>query len=201
MLDQLLTREKCVKTLRVKTRNDWRGWLIKHHANESEIWLVFHKAHTGQLNIPYGETVEEALCFGWIDGLIRRLDDNRYARKYTPRRLGSVWSEANKRRVEKVLAEGRMTDAGLVFVREAKASGEWNRRRARPAMPTDELPIELSEALETHPTALGTFRALAPTYQKQYILWIATAKRSETRQRRTREALEKLERGERLGLK
>ena len=190
-----------MKTLRVKTRNDWRGWLIKHHANESEIWLVFHKAHTGQLDIPYAETVEEALCFGWIDSLIKRLDDDRYARKYTPRRLGSVWSEANKKRVEKVLAEGIMTDAGLVFIREERPSGEWDRRRSHPSMPTDKLPIEFSEALRTHPAASDTFHALAPTYQKQYILWIATAKKSETRQRRTREALEKLERGERLGLK
>jgi len=190
-----------VKTLRVETRDAWRAWLIEHHASESEIWFVFHKAHTGRSSVPYGETVEEALCFGWVDSLIKRLDDDRYARKFTPRRLGSVWSESNKKRVEKVLAEGLMTDAGLVFVSEAKASGEWDRRHSRPSMPTDELPIELNEAFKTHPAASETFHALAPTYQKQYILWIATAKRAETRQRRANEAIEKLERGERLGLK
>jgi uncharacterized protein YdeI (YjbR/CyaY-like superfamily) len=190
-----------MKRLRVETRDAWRAWLAAHHASESEIWLIFHKAHTGQPNIPYGETVEEALCFGWIDSLIKRLDDDRYARKFTSRRLGSVWSEINKKRVEKVLAEGLMTDAGMVFVSEAKASGEWDRKQVRPSMSADELPIELSEALETHPVASKTFLALAATYQKQYILWIATAKKPETRQRRTSEAIEKLERGERLGLK
>ena len=190
-----------MKRLRVETRDAWRAWLAAHHASESEIWLVFHKAHTGQSSVPYGETVEEALCFGWIDSLIKRLDDDRYARKFTPRRLGSVWSEINKKRVEKVLAEGLMTDAGTIFVSEAKASGEWDRKQVRPSMSTDELPIELSEALETHPVASETFYALAATYQKQYIQWIATAKRTDTRQRRTSEAIEKLERGERLGLK
>ena len=190
-----------MKTLRVETRDAWRAWLAVHHASESEIWLVFHKAHTGQANVAYDETVEEALCFGWIDSLIKRLDDNRYARKFTPRRSASVWSETNKKRVEKVMAEGLMTDAGMVFVSEAKASGEWDRIQARPSMPTDELPIEFREALKTRPIALEALHALAPTYQKQYILWIATAKRTETRQQRANEAIEKLERGERLGLK
>ena len=94
-----------------------------------------------------------------------------------------------------------MTDAGMVFVSEAKASGEWDRIQARPSMPTDELPIEFREALKTRPIALEALHALAPTYQKQYIVWIAIAKRTETRQRRANEAIEKLERGERLGLK
>jgi len=94
-----------------------------------------------------------------------------------------------------------MTDVGLSFINEAKASGEWGQKRTRPLVPTEELPDELRDVLETHPGVAKTFHSLSPTYQKQYILWIATAKRAETRQRRTREALEKLERGERLGLK
>jgi len=79
-----------MKTLQVETRDAWRAWLAEHHTSESEIWLIFHKAHTGKENVSYDETVEEALCFGWIDSLIKRLDDDRYARKFTPRRSGSV---------------------------------------------------------------------------------------------------------------
>lgn len=190
-----------MKKLHVTTRNAWRTWLDEHHHSETEIWLIVHKTHTGQSSVPYGDMVEEALCFGWIDSLIKRLDDDRYLRKFTPRRSGSVWSEANKKRVELLLADGRMTEAGLASVNEAKASGEWECKRTLPSIPTDDLPLELSEALEDHPTAAQCFHTLAPTYQRQYVLWIATAKRADTRQRRTSEAIEKLERGERLGLK
>ena len=190
-----------MKTMRIDSRDEWRAWLDKHHETKTEIWLIFHKTHTGVANVPYGDTVEEALCFGWIDSLIRRLDDDRYARKFTPRRPGSVWSESNKARVERMIAQGRMTEAGMAFVDEAKATGEWTRRRERPKVSSDAVPVELQTALDASPRAAETFHALAPTYRKQYILWIATAKRPETRKRRTREAIAKLERGERLGLK
>ena len=119
-----------MKTLRVETRDAWRDWLAEYHESEAEVWLVFLKSHTGQPNVPYDEAVEEALCFGWIDSLIKRLDDARYARRFTPRRSGSVWSETNKKRAEKMITEGLMTDAGMVFVGEAKVSGEWERAQA-----------------------------------------------------------------------
>ena len=190
-----------LKTLRVETRDEWREWLSEHGKTETEVWLVFHKKHTGKINVPYGETVEEALCFGWIDSLVRRLDEDRYAQKYTPRRADSAWSESNKARVERMIAQGRMTESGLRLVKEAKASGEWARRHERPRVNAESMPEELRIALATHSGAAETFESLAPTYRKQYILWIATAKKAETRQRRAREAIAKLERGERLGLK
>ena len=188
-------------TMRVESRSAWRAWLQDHYATESEIWLIFYKKHTGVANVPYGEAVEEALCFGWIDSLVRRLDEDRYAQKFTPRRSGSVWSESNKERVERMIAQGRMTEPGQALVDHAKATGEWTRRHERPRVDVDRIPEELQTALDAHPCAHETFQALAPTYRKQYILWIATAKRAETRERRTREAIAKLERGERLGLK
>ena len=197
----LFTKGGAVHTMRVESRSAWREWLEAHHATETEIWLVFYKKHTGVANVSYGEAVEEALCFGWIDSLVRRLDDDRYAQKFTPRRSGSVWSESNKERVERMIAQGRMTAAGQALVDDAKATGAWTRRRERPRVDVDRIPEELQAALEAHPRAQETFRTLAPTYRKQYILWIATAKRAETRERRTREAISKLERGERLGLK
>jgi uncharacterized protein YdeI (YjbR/CyaY-like superfamily) len=190
-----------LNTLRVQSRDAWRAWLAEHHTSESELWLLFYKEHTGEKNVPYGALVEEALCFGWIDSLIKRLDDDRYLRKFTPRRPGSPWSKANKARVEKMIAQGRMTKVGQALVDEAKASGQWDRQPIRPTVSADDVPEELEQALAVHPEAAKTFEALAPTYRKQYILWIATAKRPETRQRRVTEAIELLERGERLGLR
>jgi len=190
-----------METLTLRDRECWRSWLIEHHLTCAEIWLVFHKSHISGDSISYEETVEEALCFGWIDSLIKRIDADRYAGKFTPRRRGSQWSEVNKKRAEKMMDEGLMTDAGRRLVEEAKQSGEWDRVRIRPAMPTDTLPHELEEALTANVDAARNFHALAPSYQKQYILWIATAKRAETRHKRMREAIQKLERGELLGLK
>ena len=189
--------------LRVKTRRQWRRWLQKNHTTSKEVWLVFHKRHTGMPNIPYDAAVEEALCFGWIDSLIKKLDDERYARKFTPRSPGSVWSESNKRRAAKMMRQGQMTEAGLVRIEEARSSGEWRRVRSRPqaAALVKRIPAELSVAFADHPRAKVNFLAMAPSYRKQYVMWIASAKRPATRRRRTREAIEKLERAERLGLK
>ncbi len=149
----------------------------------------------------YGDSVEEALCFGWIDSIIKRLDDDRYVRKFTPRRPGSVWSESNKKRAETMIARGRMTDVGLALITEAKESGEWDCTQSRPKASAEDVPEELRRALAKHPAAAKTFGALAATYRKQYILWISTAKRPETRKRRAKEAIETLERGDKLGLK
>ncbi|MBT3375403.1 MAG: hypothetical protein HN742_14425 [Lentisphaerae bacterium] len=187
--------------LRVNTRKQWREWLVDNHARKKGVWLVFHKKHTGIEDVPYEETVEEALCFGWIDSIIKRLDDDRYARKYTPRNSGSNWSKLNKDRVEKMLKAGLVTDDGLRLINEAKASGEWEQQRGRPQLPPPVMPEELRDALAENPHAKEYFLALAPSYRKDYVLWVGMAKRAETRQRRAREAIGKLSRGERLGLK
>src|SRR3954447_10815168 len=102
-----------LKTLDVPTCDAWRQWLAKHHASESEIWLIFHKIHTGRPTISYEDAVDEALCFGWVDSLIRRLDDERYARKFTPRKADSRWSTANRTRYAKLKAERRLMQPGI----------------------------------------------------------------------------------------
>src|SRR6516225_5280720 len=104
---------KPLKTLDVRTRPDWRQWLQEHHDSESEIWLVFHKRHTAEPSLGYDDAVEEALCFGWIDSLIRRLDDDRYARKFTPRKADSAWSTINQRRYADLKARGLLAAPGL----------------------------------------------------------------------------------------
>src|SRR5215472_6874534 len=102
-----------MKTLGVRTLDEWRSWLDGHHASESEIWLVFHKQHTGIACIEYKDALDEALCFGWIDSLVKRLDDRRFARKFTPRRADSRWSDVNRKRYAELEADGRLHAAGI----------------------------------------------------------------------------------------
>jgi uncharacterized protein YdeI (YjbR/CyaY-like superfamily) len=185
--------------LRVADRKEWRSWLEKNHSSRNAVWLLFYKRHTGKPSMPYNDAVEEALCFGWIDSLVKRVDDEQYVRKFTPRKQGSVWSETNKRRVERLVREGRMTDAGLAKVEAAKASGEWSKHRVREK--ALEIPTFFREALATNKKALENFNALAPSYKRNIVGWVASAKRKETRRRRLAEAIGVLERCEKLGLK
>src|SRR5215467_12808594 len=97
-----------MKSVDARTPDQWRKWLTDHHDSESEVWLVFHKRHTGSRSIDYGDAVDEALCFGWVDSLIKRLDDARYARKFTPRKADSRWSDSNRERYARLKAAGRL---------------------------------------------------------------------------------------------
>jgi uncharacterized protein YdeI (YjbR/CyaY-like superfamily) len=112
--------------LRCAAAEEWRAWLQKHHAVEKDVWLMFSKKHSATPSVTLEEATEEALCFGWIDSFLNRVDDERYVLRFSPRRKGSKWSEINKKRVARLIEEGRMTEAGLVKVDEAKQSGEWD---------------------------------------------------------------------------
>ena len=180
-------------------RDEWRVWLEKNHSTKSEVWLIFYKKHTGKPCVSYGDAVDEALCFGWIDRIVKRVDDERYLRKFTPRKRGSVWSEVTKRRVRQLIREGRMVEAGLAIVREAKESGEWYRRRVKEKELV--IPAFFEEALATNKKALENFNELAPSYRRNMVGWVLSAKREETRKRRLAEVIVVLERGEKLGLK
>jgi uncharacterized protein YdeI (YjbR/CyaY-like superfamily) len=182
-------------------RESWRAWLAANHDCVQEIWLVFRKVSTGIAVIPYEDAVEEALCFGWVDSIVRRLDDLSYARKFTPRRPGSVWSAINKARAGRMIAEERMTPAGMALVDEARASGEWGMERGKPVFPLEEVPPELALAMTSDPEAERFFDSLPSSCRRQYILWIVSAKKPETKQRRAAEAARLLAAGRRLGLK
>ena len=189
-----------MKRLHIKTRREWRRWLAENHDREKDgIWLVFHKKKTGKTSLEYDESVEEALCFGWIDSIIRKIDDDKYCRKFTPRKDDSQWSKANKKRVEDLIRNGTMTEFGLAKVEAAKRSGRWE-MDPRPVI-SMEAPPELSRALARNKRAKAFFDELAPTYRKQFIAWIATAKRTETKAKRVREAIGHLSRRRKLGLK
>jgi uncharacterized protein YdeI (YjbR/CyaY-like superfamily) len=165
-----------------KNRTEWRHWLEKNHLKSDGIWVIYLKKHTKKESLSYNEGVEEALCFGWIDSLVKTIDNECYKQKYTPRRKGSVWSEVNKKRVEKMIKEGKMTEAGLKPIEEAKKNGQWEKAygsRQKPEMPED-----LLEALKLNENAYANFMKFAPSHQTTYIYWLNSAKRSETREKR-----------------
>ncbi|MGD2085491.1 MAG: YdeI/OmpD-associated family protein [Candidatus Aminicenantes bacterium] len=190
---------KMFKTLHVSNREDWRQWLEKNHDKEKEVWLIFYKKRTGKPSIPYDDAVEEALCLGWIDSIIKRIDDEKYARKFTPRKPDSKWSELNKKRVKKMIREGQMTEVGLALIDAAKKSGKWGQDISHPK--EFAIPPEVIQAISANKKAWENFNNLAPSYKKQYIGWITTAKKEETKERRLKEAVEILAQGKKLGLK
>jgi len=181
-----------VMTLEIRNRQQWRNWLEKHHARSPGVWLVFYKEHTAVRSIPYEDSVCEALCFGWIDSLIKRLDDDRYARKFTPRKPTSKWSDINRKRWLALKVAGLLTAAGL-------AAAPTDNTYARPSIP--DLPAYVAEALKANPKAWGFFQELAPSYRRHFVAWIHLAKRPETREKRIRESIALLAAGKKLGLK
>jgi uncharacterized protein YdeI (YjbR/CyaY-like superfamily) len=187
---------RTAKTLLVTSRAAWRAWLSDHHDQESEIWLVYYKRHTKRPRIPYADAVEEALCFGWIDSIVRRLDEGRFAQKFTPRRLNSRWSDINRRRFAKLVAAGRVTAAGLGKSPPAAATPGPPARKAGAA-----LPRYIAQALKQRPRAWKNFSALAPSYRRLYVGWIDAAVKEETRRRRLAEATALLLQNKKLGLK
>ena len=175
------------------TRRQWRAWLTRHHTSSPGVWLVFYKAHTGVTSIAYEDAVREALCFGWIDSLVKRLDDDRYVLKVTPRKPASKWSESNRKRWAELEAAGLLTPAGLT------AAPTDNTYAPRPVIPV--LPAYIATALRGNARAWDFFRKLAPTHRRDFVVWIHTAKRPETRDRRIRESIALLAAGKKLGLK
>ena len=166
----------------------WRSWLAEHHTRKQGVWLVQYKARTGKPAIPYEEAVCEALCVGWIDSTYRPLDDERGMLWWSPRRKGSVWASSNKERVARLEAEGRMTDAGRAIIAAAKADGSWSILESVEAL---SVPADLAASLAARPGAAERWEAMVPSARRPYLLWIATAKRPETRARRVRETADR----------
>lgn len=188
-----------IKQLYVENREQWRDWLSENHATAAGVWLVFYKKETSKPTIAYEAVVEEALCFGWIDSIIKKIDAAKYARKFTPRSDKSKWSQLNKKRANKMIKQGRMTEVGLAKIRTAKETGLWD-KDDRPQISLH-IPLEFAKALAHNKKAKENFEKLAPTYRKHYIGWITIAKRPETKKRRIEESIALLEKGKKLGLK
>jgi uncharacterized protein YdeI (YjbR/CyaY-like superfamily) len=187
-------------SLYVSNREDWRAWLEKYYASESEIWLIFYKKPSKYPNLSYDDAVEEALCFGWVDSIIQKIDDEKYARKFTPRVNTAKWSASNLARAAKMVKEGKMTKVGLAKITvPLPDSSQADQKPATQAELT--IPEGIRQVLMANPRAWDNFNRLAPSYRRQYIRWIMFPKREETWLKRAREALELLERGEKLGLR
>jgi uncharacterized protein YdeI (YjbR/CyaY-like superfamily) len=184
-----------MKSFDPKTLARWRKWLADHHDSESEIWVIFHKKHTGTPSVAYLEALDEALCYGWIDSLVRRLDDERYARKFTPRKPTSKWSDINRKRYAELANAGRLAPAG-----KARSPETGSRYGATPTVP-ESMPAYLSKAFKASPKAWAFFETLTPRQQRYHFGWIDIAKQEETRQRRVNEVIRLLEKNQKLGLK
>ncbi len=168
------------KTLYAKERSGWRAWLEKHHATALEIWLIYYKTGSGRPRIPYNDAVEEALCFGWIDSIVKPIDEKRYAQRFSPRRPKSVLSAMNAERVRRLIAAGRMTPAGLAALRQQLGDGA---KQARPL----KVPADIVAALRTDASAWKNFRAFPDSYKRIRVGWIdASRRRPEVFARRLR---------------
>ena len=185
--------------LYIFNRKEWRKWLNENHSIAKEVWLIYYKKRTNKPRIPYDDAVEEALCFGWIDSTVKRIDDEKYCQKFTPRNLKSIWSEHNKKRVTEMIKQGKMTKHGIEKVKAAKKNGEWY--KTAESVKEFKMPSELSRLLSANKKASGFFNELSPSHKKQYIGWIASAKKVETKEKRAREALKLLKTKQKLGMK
>jgi len=189
-----------METIACKNRAEWRAWLERCHGRKAEIWLIFQKKHTGKPTVKYNEAVEEALCFGWIDSIIKRIDEERYAQKFTPRRTSSKWSRTNIARAKKMMETGRMTEAGIKKFKPV-LEGKIEPEEKRPRIKDLPIPPSFEKALKEHPQARDYFEGLAESQRRPFLLWISLAKKEETRTRRIQESIQLLRQGKKLGLK
>lgn len=174
-----------LKTLDVTSSAEWHSWLEENHLREQGVWLVFHKK--GAPTISYSDALDEALAFGWIDSVIKRVDDEKYVRKFSPRHPGSIWSTININRVSKLKRQGRMTKWGLAAF--SKRTGELSMME-KVTQEGVVVPKDLEDALRKNDLAWRNFQGFTDGYRKKYLIWIKSAKRPETRKKRIDEAVE-----------
>jgi uncharacterized protein YdeI (YjbR/CyaY-like superfamily) len=181
-----------------KGRAEWSEWLSKNHGRYEGIWLLIYKKSVGGIGLGYEDALEVAICFGWIDGKLRRIDDRCHAIRFTPRRPRGIWSENNRKRAERMIREGRMRAPGLKQVEDAKKDGRWDAAFAPKNVPP--IPADLRKALRDNLEAWEKFRAFANSYKSSYIHWVLEAKTDETRSRRIREVVKRSRDGRRPGV-
>jgi len=179
----------------VGSRAQWRAWLVAHHADTKGAWVVTFKKGRGP-SPSYDDLVEEALCFGWIDGQYRRVDEDRGMQLMTPRRPHGTWAPSNKARVQRLTEQGLMTPAGLAVVEAAKASGAWDL--------LDDVehlrePDDLRAALDASPAARTAYNGFAPSTRKQLLFWAVSARRPATRAERVAAVVREAAQGRRAG--
>jgi uncharacterized protein YdeI (YjbR/CyaY-like superfamily) len=185
-------------TFFAEDRSAWRAWLAAHHDDRTQVWLLLRKKHVREPGVGYDEAVEEALCYGWIDGRANRWDERLFAVRFSPRKPGSVWSESNVIRVERLIADGRMTPAGMALVEEAQRRGTWDQAVSRRF---DVTPPDLEAALAGVPAAAARWESWPSSPRRQYVYWVLDAKLPETRARRIADVVRRAAAGLRPGEK
>ncbi len=176
-------------------RATWHAWLEANHATARGAWLVTWRSRSGRDRLDYEAAIEEALCFGWVDSTAGTYDEQRGRLYFAPRKPRSVWAASNKARVERLIAEGRMTPAGLAAIERAKANGSWQILESSERL---EVPDDLAAALAEHPPAAANFEAFPPSARKQMLSWVAVAVRPATRSARIAKIAEAAARNERF---
>jgi uncharacterized protein YdeI (YjbR/CyaY-like superfamily) len=177
----------------ITSRDEWRAWLAEHHTRTEGVWVVTHKKHCGDRYVAWLEIVQEALCFGWIDGRTRRVDEDRVERHVSPRKSGSIWSALNKRHVAELQQNGLMTPAGQRPIDAATVDGSWAFLDDIDALIE---PDDLHAALDASPAARATWDESKPADRKLALYHIKTAKRPDTRARRIAQIVERAARSE-----
>ncbi len=182
------------ESIEVTSREQWRRWLQANHTRSEGIWLIAYKKAAGDRHVGYEPIIEEALCFGWIDGPVRAMDELRGKWWFSPRKPGSGWSRANKLRLDRLIADGRMHPAGLAKMDAAKADGSWTKLDAVENL---ELPKDLAQAFRRHAGSQAHFEAFPWSAKRAILEWISQAKKPETRATRIEETARCAARGER----
>ena len=168
-------------SVEVTTLAQWRAWLKANHTRGTSVWLITYKKGASKPHVPYDDVVSEALCWGWIDSLPRKLDDQRTMLRFSPRSRNTGWSAVNKRRVQQLILAKRMQPAGLAKIEAAKADGSWSRLDRVEAL---EIPADLAKAFKAHPGSAAAFDAFPRSVKRGILEWILTAKKPETRAKR-----------------
>jgi uncharacterized protein YdeI (YjbR/CyaY-like superfamily) len=184
-----MSNKELNKALLFKNRIEWRSWLEKNHIISKEAWLIHYKKSSSKKNLHYVDAVEEAICFGWIDSKLKKIDEERYILRYSPRKSRSVWSKINKEKAKKMISIGKMMPAGFEKIEVAKKQGYWD--SAYTNLIKERLPSDLKKALVSNKTAWNNFYHFANSYRNMYIGWVKNAKTEETRKRRISEVVKR----------
>jgi uncharacterized protein YdeI (YjbR/CyaY-like superfamily) len=188
------------ETLYVTNRRQWRSWLAKNHKSAKEIWLVYYKKNSGKPRIPYNDAVEEALCYGWIDSILKPIDEHKFAQRFSPRRKTSALSEMNKERIRRLIKAGKMTRAGLESVDHHLVTGEKKSSRAR-RLKDFEFPADILKRLKADPVAWKSFEKFPASYKRIRIAWIDGARhRPEEFEKRLRYFIKMTGKNKRYGM-
>lgn len=181
----------------MKNREEWRAWLEKNHLIKKVIWLIYYKKHTGKDRIPYEDAVEEAICFGWIDSTVKKIDEEKYMQKFTPRKDKSKWSEINIKRANKMIQSGKMVQAGLEKFNKKILYINIEKKHKTEVF----VPDYIKDLLKNNKSIEIKFYNLAVSYRKKFVEWIDSAKKYSTKEKRMKEMIQLLKENKKLGMK